>query len=270
MELLSSGKATHNQLGHFMINASQQEIEGKTGIEPDPTTNSSQETDTNANHEALGMTVEEVKRMISNRPYGLSMRSVGRGYKPLKNSTRDVHPRLQADLSEKFESASLNAKKQEEARFTAHNISEIATLAPGKYIGVAEGWATKDSIPDDVYVIQYTTLTRGNHKYPYAPYGDSRGGQYLAYNLLLKEQDALGVWEALKKQPELLRELADMMATSPQTLTNDGQKTLMSEEQWANVRPPYDEWRNINGDVSRIAFRTSPNHGPTQSYIAEF
>jgi hypothetical protein len=86
------------------------------------------------------------------------------------------------------------------------------------------------------------------------------------YTLLLPESLAKELVDAMKLEPQVARDLGDMLVYNPKA-----HKSWQSNlEDWERWKPPYDEWRQSSGGTARMAFRSSPELGVEGSTIVEF
>jgi hypothetical protein len=87
-----------------------------------------------------------------------------------------------------------------------------------------------------------------------------------SYTLLLPETLAKELGQAMIANPQLARELGDKLVHKPDAHLYSNYD-LSKWEMW---KPPYEKWKQTNGGVNRIAFRTTSDQSVDQSKIVEF
>jgi hypothetical protein len=133
-------------------------------------------------------------------------------------------------------------------------------------------WQIGEQKGEKIYVLQYATATEnpdGNQKYPYKDRGDTGRNTEFSYAMLLPESQAREVEAAMKIDPSLARQLGDLLVFNTKTVGNNSDR-IRSLWQDPKFKPPYDKWRQINGGVDRMAFRTASNQTAEQAQIVEF
>jgi hypothetical protein len=230
------------------------------------------------------MSRAELEKFAHDHVYSVGMEGP-QGYTMMVHQRTAREPILQA-LGNFESDMSPDQKRDEEKRFNDLGVAEVASLIPAEtFFG--------DPNAAGFSIIEYKTLVKGQDKYIYDPQtlparraqrraqGDSRkprGGQYFGFRIAAESDEAQKVWETLQQEPQLVRELADMMVMDPelQDISQLGQGLSDAnrgnfQQKWQEqVRPPYDEWKEANGGVNRMAFRASPDQAPEQCEIAEF
>ncbi|HSW36944.1 MAG TPA: hypothetical protein VLG37_01085 [Candidatus Saccharimonadales bacterium] len=178
--------------------------------------------------------------------------------------------------------------------FIEGGVSEVLTLAEPEDFFVYEGYNLKETLEgatlngEKVMLLNYVTMTRSDTPprqgpsyekpnqggdsvrqwgYEY-PNEDGRAGNYFGYTILLPESKARKLWGALHADPTLVREMGDVIMSGLEGSTIEG--TQYDAERWQQNRPPYGKWRQANGGINRIAFRTASNQTAQESEIVEF
>lgn len=131
--------------------------------------------------------------------------------------------------------------------FEAAGVSEVVTIIPG----------------DKNFAICYETTTAGREGKFRATSHDGRPGNLLRFATILPREQAQTFLHAAMQQPELVRESLDIVM-------RDGVGANKSWDGEQGVRPAYDEWRQANGGVAKMAFRNDLLKDASQSPIVEF
>jgi hypothetical protein len=133
-------------------------------------------------------------------------------------------------------------------------------------------WQIGEQRGEKYYVLQYATTTEdsdGRQKYPYKDRGDTGRNTEFSYAMLLPESQARELEAAMKIDPSLARQLGDILVFNTKTVGANSDR-IRSLWQDPKFKPPYDKWRQINGGVNRMAFRTASNQTAEQAQIVEF
>lgn len=115
---------------------------------------------------------------------------------------------------------------------------------------------------ESTVILSYEAGVNGarNNKFKYFD-GFNRPGNFLRLNILLPKSTADILIAAFwPNHPEIVREMVDMLMT----------EQVKAGQGWEERKPPYEQWREAGGGVSKMALRSSLNESPQQSYIAEF
>ena len=137
--------------------------------------------------------------------------------------------------------------------FDKAEVSELLT-----FLEVPAGLASK--YEEKLCLLRYDTVTRtASHRYDYED-GRGRTGNQFNYALILKEEEAVELLEEIKNNPQIAREIGELLM----------QERVGVPEAWDTFRPPYDDWKAVNGGINRIALRTGYNAGQDEYEILEF
>jgi hypothetical protein len=229
-----------------------------------------------------GMSHEELEAFVRNHVYGVGMEG-RRGYTQMVHKRRVEYDdrKVLYDLANFETSMPREEERQEEGRFNGLGVAEVVSLIP------AETFFNNPKVAG-FSVLEYKTLVKGQDKYIYDPQTHltrreqrsrkPRGGQYFGYRVVAKTDEVQEIWQTLRQDPQVVRNLADMMVMDPELIEGNASYKPLSDanrrhfqEKWQRqVRPPYDDWKEVNGGVNRVAFRSSPDQTPEQCEIVEF
>jgi hypothetical protein len=253
-ELLTKGKLTHNQLGRIALSATQEEMENP-GI--------SSERLTQIAHNSIYNVHTQI-----DAPKTVGQESVFYAPGGAHNTDRGIENLVKNNLN----GSSMN---EWSGKFSSQGVAEAVTVAKledmtDHYLDLAK-YAGMQMDEEPVYAVQYATLSNGDasDRYRY----EDRGGRPNAFEgfvMLLPESAAKELEVGLKESPVKARELFGILAENPEADISGGsyKKGLLQEH--GVMRAPFGQWRQQDGGVSRMAFRTASNQGPSQAEIIEF
>ncbi len=127
--------------------------------------------------------------------------------------------------------------------------------------------AKPDSTHGDepITMLSYSTMNRGDPymrtrgKYYHYPNSLGGAGSFFQFNLFLPKSVADEVVAHVPRDPSIIRQLGD------EIMSRD-----YSEEEWAKVRPPFEQWQEENDGIARLAITRGLDEGPENAQIVEF
>jgi hypothetical protein len=110
-------------------------------------------------------------------------------------------------------------------------------------------------------ILTYETVTADspNRKYSY-PEHANRPGNDLRLHILLPQSSAETFLQATQDDPEAIRSAVDMLMT----------EQVGAGQGWEEMKPPYEDWREANEGVRRMAFRTNLDQPADQARVVDF
>lgn len=119
-------------------------------------------------------------------------------------------------------------------RAVKSNVPELVTFEPKHDRGTAVLTYETAKIPNDKYSQHHRDLL-------------NRPGNTLRYKMTLPIEEAKKLCDAMIADPDLVHRFTDVLM-----LEHFG----MDEEEWAKIRPDYDDWRKEDGGELKMLFRT--------------
>jgi hypothetical protein len=143
-----------------------------------------------------------------------------------------------------------------------HQIREFLTNTP---------WQIGEHAGEEIYVLQYAITRKdaeGKIKYEYKDQGAERDSDF-NYTMLLPESQAKELAAAMQADPNLARKLGDVLVFNENAVGTYADKV---RARWHDpqYKPPYEVWREVNGGVSRMAFRTASDQSVEQATVVKF
>jgi hypothetical protein len=187
------------------------------------------------------LTSKEIERLAIAQPALLSVWISGNG--PRQDQRASGFKRLWNDvLTESTQVRSIDKARQHFASI----LSDQAVAGELLDQGATELCMTVTDAENNHYLL-YGTTTRSSREHPELGY-DSPGapGNVLSFCILLEDAGKQAtIYEAIKTNPVLARQLIDMFMLK-------GAEYPQSE--WADYKPPYDEWAKTKNGKSHMAF----------------
>ncbi|HXR50017.1 MAG TPA: hypothetical protein VN778_03240 [Verrucomicrobiae bacterium] len=178
---------------------------------------------------------------------------------------REYNPRQYSnaftDLQNKPGAALIKARRMPFAKeLLAMGVSEVVTVSnPQQKFGRFD--RKSPQADEDAVQIDYKTLTGETAKgSPYKYRSKVVSGNSLSVGIVLPKTEADQFVQAVHDDPQVMRELVEALMA----------ERFDAGESWENARPSYEDWRNVNEGVNRIAFRPTPTTYPAQSEALTF
>lgn len=118
---------------------------------------------------------------------------------------------------------------------------------------------------ESIVMLAYSTLNRGGNymknRGRHYNYTNSMGGagNVFQYNLFLPQSVADDILARARTEPRIMRQLGDEIMMRE-----------YSQDEWNKVRPPFDNWREINDGVERLAIVEGLDGRPEEAKVIEF
>jgi len=141
-------------------------------------------------------------------------------------------------------------------QFAAQGVSEIVTIHPLRETFSAYDKDSSHAIEKAVQ-ISYQTVSGSGTPYKH---NDKVTGNSLSVGMVLPESRVQEFEQVVHENPSIMRELAEVVMT----------ERINAGESWEAARPPYEEWKQFNGGVNRIALRHSVIETPEQSQVLTY
>ncbi len=127
----------------------------------------------------------------------------------------------------------------------------VERVATGRQIDLKHLHAVKNGVNETCYEVLYAVGFGNNSCYDYKCM-DGRPGNTLIIRMLLPEKFALEFEKYVKKDPAILRKLAEQVAVKKFNVSEEDWNTGNDQRRGHALRPPYEKWQTENNGKNRI------------------